>query len=136
MDVIFSNLPEEQKQHFINMQFDAQRYHYQTYYDNAEFQIIEQNRRSIGRLYVDRMPDQIRVMDLTLIPERRNKGIGSRLIRAVQSQAKALGLPVTLHAEKLGSEVEFYKQLGFEIVGEKEEHFFMKWVAGASIIIT
>ena len=136
VDVTFSHLPEEQKAHFIKMQFDAQRRHYKTYYQNAEFNIIQQNRRRIGRFYVCRMPDQIRVMEVTLIPEARRKGIGSRLIRMVQEEAKGVGMPVTLHAEKLGTEVEFYQRLGFEIVEVKESHFFMKWVAGASIFIT
>ena len=136
VDVTFSNLPQEQKKHFIQMQFDAQRHHYCSYYQNTEFHIIEQDGCPIGRLYLSRMPDQIRVMELTISPEHRGKGIGSRLLKAVQAQAQSLGLAVTLHAEKMGNMVEFYKPLGFEVVEEKEAHFFMKWVARSSIIST
>ena len=136
VDVTFSGLPEEQKQQFIRMQFDAQRHSYRSNYENAEFHIIERNGRPIGRLYVARLAQEIRVIDITISPNHRNKGIGTGLLRSVQSEGKSMGLPVTLHAEKMGNMAEYYKRLGFEIVEEKEGHFFMKWVAGSSVIIT
>lgn len=136
VDVTFSHLPEEQKQQFLRMQFDAQRHYYRNHYENARFLVIEYNGRPVGRLYTSRMPDQIRVMDITLIPEYRSKGIGSRLLTSIQDEARSLALPVTLHAEKLGNMARYYEKLGFEVVEEKETHFFMKWTAGASVIIT
>lgn len=136
VDVTFSGLPDEQKQQFIRMQFDAQRQSYRSNYENAEFHIIERHGRPIGRLYVARLTQEIRVMDITIIPDHRKKGIGSGLLRSVQSEGRSIGLPVTLHAEKMGNMAEFYKRLGFEIVDEKEAHFFMKWFVGSSVIIT
>ena len=62
------------------------------------------------------MPDQLRVMDLTLLPESRNKGIGSRMLRDVQSEARSLALPVTLHAEKMENMDKYYQWPVFEIV--------------------
>lgn len=136
IDVMVSPLPEEQKQQFIDMQFNAQTQHFRTNYANTEFLIIEKNRRPIGRLYVDRGPEEIRVMDITIMPKFRKHGIGSQLLRDIQSEARTSRVAVTLHAEKLGNMAEFYRRLGFEIVEEKEAHFFMKWVAGSSILIT
>lgn len=136
VDVTFSGLPPDQKQLFLKMQFDAQRLHYRTKYKDTEFLIIEQYGRRIGRLYLCRMPDQIRVMDITLIPEHRNQGIGSGLIRSVQDEARTKGLPVTLHAEKVDQTADYYRHLGFEVAAELEMHYFMKWVAGSSVILT
>jgi GNAT superfamily N-acetyltransferase len=82
------------------------------------------------------MTDQIRVVDISLTPQYRRQGIGAGLLRSIQLEAQSLGLPVTLHAEKMGSVVDFYKQLDFEVLDETTTHFFMKWVAGASVIVS
>lgn len=134
VDVTFSQLPEEQKKQFLRTQFDAQRHHYCSHFNNRDFQVIELNGQPVGRLYLARMSSEIRVIDIIISPKHRKQGIGSRLLKAVQSQAKALGLDVTLHAEKMDNMVEYYLPLGFEIVEEKELHFFMKWTASSSII--
>ena len=134
VDVTFSGLPEEQKKHFIDMQFNAQRTCYYNDYPNIDFSIIEVNRRPAGRLYLSRMPEEIRVMDISVLPAFRNKGIGSRLLRMVQDEARSRGLSVTLHAEKFGNMARFYERLGFEVTEEKQEHFFMKWTASSAII--
>ena len=117
------------------MQFNAQRQHYRKAYQNTQFLIIESNGKRIGRLYLSRMEDQIRIMDITLAPSSRGQGIGSNLIREVQDEARSAGLAVTLHAEKLGQMAKYYERLGFEVIEEKEAHFFMKWVAPSAIII-
>ncbi|MEQ9406772.1 MAG: GNAT family N-acetyltransferase [Fuerstiella sp.] len=136
VDVTFSGLPEEQKQQFIRMQFDAQRRAYHSNYENASFHIIERHGRPIGRLYVARLPSEIRVIDITLIPAHRSKGIGSSLLRSIQAEGRTMGLPVTLHAEKMGNMAAYYRKLGFEVVEEKEAHVFMKWTGSSSVIIT
>jgi GNAT superfamily N-acetyltransferase len=136
VDVTFSGLPEEQKRQFLEMQFNAQHHHYRTQYENTTFSIIEVNRHPAGRLYTSRMTDQIRVVDISLTPQYRRQGIGAGLLRSIQLEAQSLGLPVTLHAEKMGSVVDFYKQLDFEVLDETTTHFFMKWVAGASVIVS
>lgn len=136
VDVTFSGLPEQEKQHFIRMQFDAQRKHYRTYYSDTDFLIIEEKGRPIGRLYLSQMAEEIRVMDITLMPSHRGKGIGGSLLRSVQDDAKLKGLAVTLHAEKLGNMAEYYKRFGFEVVGELDNHFFMKWTNRSSVIIS
>ena len=135
IDVTFSSLPDQQKQQFIEMQFVAQRQHYRKTYQNAQFLIIESGEKRIGRLYLSRMESEIRIMDITLMPEARGNGIGSKLIRDVQDEARASGLAVTLHAEKMGQMSAYYERFGFEVVEEKEAHFFMKWNPKSVLII-
>ena len=134
-DVKFSALPPEQKQQFINMQFDAQRYHYRTQFQNVDFWIVKQNGRSVGRLYLSETPEELRVIDISLVPECRRKGIGSRLLRSIQIDAGSRKLPVTLHAEKHGGTKPFYERLGFEVVEEKKTHYFMKWTKDTQVLI-
>jgi N-acetylglutamate synthase-like GNAT family acetyltransferase len=136
VDVMFSDLPDAQKQQFLEMQFNAQRNHYRSHYENAKFLIVEQGGRAIGRLYVAYLATEIRVIDISIMPDHRNQGVGSNLLRTIQSEARATGLPVTLHAEKLGNLAAYYERFGFEILEEKELHFLMKWTTGATMIIT
>src|SRR5581483_12336932 len=79
--------PAEQKQAFLKMQFDAQHHHYQQYYPNAAFDIILLAGRPIGRLYLDRWATEFRVVDIALLAEFRNHGIGSAFLRAIHAEA-------------------------------------------------
>src|SRR4051812_4163731 len=72
---------EEQKRAFLEMQFRAQTMHYAQHYVGAEFLVIEENDAPIGRLYIHRQPHDIRIVDISLLPEHRGKGIGTQLLR-------------------------------------------------------
>jgi len=55
--------PDDQKAAFLEMQFRAQHQYYQAHYPGATFDLILQDERHIGRLYVARWQDEIRIMD-------------------------------------------------------------------------
>ena len=40
-----------------------------------------------GRLYLHRRDDEIRIMDIALLPDYCNRGIGTTLLRGLQSEA-------------------------------------------------
>ena len=90
---------EAQKEAFTRMQFDAQHTTYQLNYMRASFDIILVDEAPSGRLYVDRRPDEIRIVDITLLPEFRGQGLGTGLLKQVQAEARSKGLPVTIHVE-------------------------------------
>jgi ribosomal protein S18 acetylase RimI-like enzyme len=59
------------------------------------------------------------VLDLTLLPEYRGRGIGTTLLRAVIAEAERDRVPVRLTvAVDNGRARVFYERLGFEAVGE------------------
>jgi len=76
-----------EKHSFIEMQFNAQHRHYQEHFGNARFDLILKDGEPIGRLYVNRRPDEIRVIDIALMPELRGHGIGSRLMEQLIDEA-------------------------------------------------
>jgi GNAT superfamily N-acetyltransferase len=45
------------------------------------------------RLYVAREGDEIRIIDIALLPDYCNRGIGTTLLRGLQSEAAAAGKP-------------------------------------------
>src|ERR1700694_4666777 len=73
----------EQQEAFLHQQFDAQHRHYQTYYAGSDFLVILLEDQPIGRPYVARSPEQILLIDIAVLPEHRNAGIGSQLIKAL-----------------------------------------------------
>ena len=71
----------EQQQAFVRMQLTAQQDHYTKTYPTASYDIIMSDSRPVGRLYVARLDQEIRIIDITLLPAERNAGIGSYLIK-------------------------------------------------------
>jgi GNAT superfamily N-acetyltransferase len=82
-----------QKAAFVEMQFDAQHAYYQEHYAGAAFDVILVDGQPAGRLFVSREENEIRIVDIALLPEYCNRGIGTTLLRELQSEAAAAGKP-------------------------------------------
>ena len=91
---------EAQKQTFLQFQFEAQQQHYQTEFDAADFLVVEEAGVPVGRLYVDRRADEIRILDLALLPAHQGRGLGTRLLKDLMDEAAAAGKPLRLYVEQ------------------------------------
>jgi len=120
---------EEQKRAFLEMQFQAQATHYATHYVGAEFLIIEENAAPIGRLYIHRQAHDIRIVDISLQPEHRGKGIGTRLLREILDEGARTNTPVTIHVEDFNPAMRLYERLGFQRVGSHGVYHLLEWRA-------
>ena len=118
---------DTQKAAFLQMQFDAQHRYYMENYRDARFQVIEWDRAPVGRLYLARWPDEIRIIDIALLPEYRGQGLGSQLLRSILADARQAGLPVTIHVERFNPALSLYERLGFRMVEDKGVYLLMKW---------
>ncbi len=119
----------EQKAAFCRMQFTAQDAHYRQYYPTAEYSVIESCGTAVGRLYVDRWEKEIRIMDITLLPEQRGAGVGTRLLRGLQDGARSTGRALTIHVEKFNPAMRLYERLGFHPIEDKGVYLLMEWRA-------
>ena len=117
---------------FLRMQFDLQRTHYRRHYPNAKFLIVVLDGRAIGRLYVDYTPDDVRVLDISLLPDVRGTGIGRSLLGSVIEQADLLAAPVTLHVAVGSPARRLYERLGFRVVTQDAMNLFMERPAPAT----
>ena len=117
---------DEQKAKFCRMQFAAQHQHYQEHYAGSSFDVIELDGQPIGRLYVARWPEEIRVVDIGLLPEYRGGGIGSALLKEVLAEADAAGKPVSIHVEQFNPALRLYERLGFRRVEEVGVYLLLK----------
>jgi GNAT superfamily N-acetyltransferase len=118
---------DEQKQAFVSAQFKAQQEHYQKTYPDARHDVILLDGHAVGRLYVARLATEIRIVDVTLAPNYRNRGIGGALLKELKEQAKELHLPIRIYVETFNPSFHFFTHLGF-VSGEQQGiYVLMEW---------
>ena len=120
---------DEEKAVFCRKQFDAQSAHYRENYPGASLQVIENAGAPIGRLYVARWEREIRIMDIALLPEHRGAGIGAKLLRELQDEARSAGKTLTIHVERFNPALRLYERLGFQMTEDKGVYLLMRWSA-------
>jgi ribosomal protein S18 acetylase RimI-like enzyme len=112
---------------FLRTQFSAQQSGYRTVFPLALNSIILERRTPIGRLMVSRATDEIHLVDLALIPTRRNAGLGSRLLRDLMEEARDTNRQLRLQVLKNNPALRWYLRLGFSPAGENGWHLKMEW---------
>ena len=119
--------PEEEKRRFLDMQFVAQKTHYEAHFPTCTFLVIELAGRPIGRLYVDRGEEDIHIVDIAIVPEFRGRGVGRMLLGDILDEATASGRCVTIHVEHNNPARHLYDRLGFRHVDTSGVYDLMEW---------
>jgi ribosomal protein S18 acetylase RimI-like enzyme len=112
---------------FLDMQFKAMRKGYGEMFPRAQFDIIEHNGGRVGRLVVNRAPEEIRVVDIALLPEHCGRGIGAHLMRQIMEEASRAKKPVRLCVLNGTRAIRFYQRLGFSLNAETGIYQEMEW---------
>lgn len=99
---------------FLESQFIAQYRYYRDHYAGATYAVVLADGTPVGRLFLARWPNEIRIMDIAMLTEHRGAGIGTRLLRALCDEADAIGVPLGIHVEKGNRARRLYRRLGFE----------------------
>jgi len=81
----------EAKRTFLASQFQAQRHHYRTYFADTAFDVLEERGEPAGRLYLQARRTQLYIVDITLLPPWRGRGIGTAILQALQAAGRASG---------------------------------------------
>jgi ribosomal protein S18 acetylase RimI-like enzyme len=118
---------EAEKEAFLRMQFKAQDQFYTQNYPGAEFQIILTGEQPIGRLYTHKRENEIRIMDISLLPEYRGRGIGSSMLNRILEEASNDHLSVSIHVERNNPALHLYERLGFCLIEDIGIYLFMRW---------
>ncbi len=115
-----------QKEEFLRFQFSAQHQHYQQNYAGASFDLILLDGQPAGRLYVARWKTETRIVDIALLPEYRNLGIGTCLLNELIDEAQRAGRAVSIHVEQNNPAMGLYRRLGFQPVSEYGVYVLMR----------
>lgn len=117
----------EQKEAFVRMQYTAQKQHYAAEAPQASHDIIYLDATPVGRIFLDRREDALHILDVTVLPQHRNQGTGSLMLRRLLDEAGRLGKPVTIYVESFNPSLRFFERLNFRKDHEKGLHLLMKW---------
>ncbi len=109
------------------MQFHAQQTSYQNQFPNSSYQIVLMQELAVGSMLVIRNEAEIRLADIALLPEYRDRGIGGYLIQNLLVEATQAGKPVRLQVIQFNRAIQLYQRLGFSKVGDNGTHFLLEW---------
>lgn len=126
-----SGLPREQWAPFVEQQFQAQSHAYASYRDTS-FEVVLVDGEPAGRLIVARWPEELRVVDIALLPEFRGRGIGGALMREVIEEAEQRGVKTSIHVERFNPAQHLYTRLGFRMVSETGVYLLLERPAAAA----
>jgi RimJ/RimL family protein N-acetyltransferase len=121
-------LPRPQIDILVNQQYRLQQDTYAGRFPNADTLIIELSGRPIGKITLDERKTALHIVDLALTPAMRGKGYGTRILRAIQAEARQRRIPVELSVDRQNLPAKrLYLGLGFQVTGASETHESMAW---------
>lgn len=92
--------------------------------NREEFSVILFEGADAGFLQVQRGADFLNVAEIHLLPSFRGRGLGSAVLRDIQSQGKKGGLPVLIGCFRANQGAgRLYRRLGFQPAGETDTHY-------------
>lgn len=112
---------------FLTRQFDLQKQSFEMHFLGAAFRIITLDGVDVGRLYVDRGDTYLHIIEFSLVPEWRGRGLGTDILRSLLNEAHGGKVPVRLSVLKDSPALPLYLRHGFRIVGDKSSHHAMEW---------
>ncbi|HUX86478.1 MAG TPA: GNAT family N-acetyltransferase [Chloroflexota bacterium] len=122
-----------QQDAFLRMQFKLQTEGYRQQFPDARYEIVLHDGYLAGRIIVARNNNEIRLIDLALLPEHRGLGIGSALIASLQAEAVQFDKPLRLHVEVFNRARRLYERLGFIPIEMGAVYLELEWRPGSPL---
>ena len=106
---------EEQKRAFVREQYEAQHTQYYARFPDAEYGVILYDNHPAGRIWIGREPEQMRLLDIAILPEFQNRGIGAALLNSLVAESEKTQVPLRHMVFKMNTDaLRFYERFGFE----------------------
>lgn len=126
--------PQAQRDAFIEHQFSAQDAHYRGHYPTLTEDLIELEEGGVkhvaGRLYLALAADELRIVDIALLPAFQRRGLGRLLLEALIAAAGRLEVPTRIHVERFNPALALYERLGFKLLVDRGVYLFLERPVG------
>ena len=119
---------DEQKTAFVQWQFGLQKNEYEATYPNQEHSVILVDDQLAGQIWVSRGNDYLRMLDIALLDEFQNRGVGTVLVSRLIDEAIRTNTPLRHMVFVLNENAKrFYERLGFVVFEEVGAYHHMEW---------
>ena len=118
--------PEPMRSHLLGVQYEARRRARDAYPGSVSY-IVQADGIDAGWIVVSEAPEQLRLVEIMVLPECRDKGIGSVAIAEALRIHQAKQKPVRLDVNPMNhGAIRLYERLGFRIVERDPVRFVME----------
>jgi ribosomal protein S18 acetylase RimI-like enzyme len=125
---------EGQRDLFVRWQFDMQRREYDVRFPDARYQLILIDEEPAGRIWVGEDEDEIRLLDIALLPHFQKCGAGTILLRELMKESDAAGKRLRHMVFVLNDNAHrFYERLGFVIIEDLGAYKHMEYRASEKL---
>jgi ribosomal protein S18 acetylase RimI-like enzyme len=120
---------EGQKEAFVRWQFERQDEEYRQRFPDARYDVILVDGVPAGRIWIGQDEKQIRLLDIALLTEFQNRGVGTHLIRQLMAEATQSNKVLRHMVFMLNDNAfRFYERLGFVTIEDLGGYKHMEWV--------
>jgi ribosomal protein S18 acetylase RimI-like enzyme len=114
-------LPQPQAEQLVEMQWNGRNLTYAQQYPGAEDWVVSlMDGTAVGRYSLQKTAQGVRMIDLAILPEHRNCGIGTQVLQQVSGMIAATKGIFSLRVEKDNPAQRLYARLGFTAINEDE----------------
>ena len=122
---------EGQKEAFVRWQFERQDEEYRQRFPNARYDVVLVDGVPAGRIWIGQDDKQIRLLDIALLTEFQNRGVGTYLIRQLMAEATQANKVLRHMVFVLNDNAHrFYERLGFTVIEDLGGYKHMEWIPG------
>lgn len=122
-----------QKEAFVRWQFERQEEEYNQRYPDARYDVILVDGEPAGRIWVGIDEKQIRLLDIALLEQFQNQGVGTHLLRQLMAEATEANKVLRHMVFVLNDNAHrFYERLGFITIEDLGGYKHMEWTPGQS----
>jgi ribosomal protein S18 acetylase RimI-like enzyme len=125
---------EEQLDAFLRMQYEAQQKSYLLQFPSAVYEMVMMNDVRIGRIITCLTDLTIDIVDISLLSEYRNRGIGTKMIEMEKKKALSMNKSIRLHVLQSNQAGRLYERLGFHIKEEPFPYYRLEWVPKRGVL--
>ncbi len=119
---------EGQKEAFVRWQFEMQRREYDARFPDARYEVIVVDGCPAGRIWLGTDDEQLHLLDIAILKEFQNRGVGTLLLRRLMDEASGADKLLRHMVFVLNHDaLRFYERLGFVVIEDIGAYKHMEW---------